>query len=164
VVFTEGPAGEPRIYARRANDTSDTPIVPDGSGRTPALSPDGKWLAYAIVVNGTSSIYVSPFPNVASAKWLVSPDGGSEPVWSHSGKELFYRRAGMLVSVAVSATSAFSFGMPKPLFPDRRYTGRYAVAPDDSRFLMVRRLDAASSARLTIVENWVQDLSRRPRP
>jgi Tol biopolymer transport system component len=164
VVFTKGPAGEPRIYGRRTGDTRDTAIVPDASARTPALSPDGKWLAYAIVGNGTSSIYVSPFPNVASAKWLVSPEGGStDPVWSHSGKELFYRRGGSVVSVPISTTPTFSFGIPKPLFSDRRFTGRFALAADDSRFLMVRRVESASRERLTIVENWAQELARRPR-
>jgi serine/threonine-protein kinase len=132
----------------------------------PTLSPDGKWLAYAIAGNEISGIYVSPFPNVASAKWLVSPDGGSEPVWSNSGRELFYRRSGAVVSVSVSTTPTFSFGMPKTLFPATA-TGRFALAPDDSRFLMVRRFGrpgAASRDRLTIIENWAQDLSRRARP
>jgi len=47
------------------------------------------------------------------------------------------------------------------LFSAQNSIGRFTPSPDDSRFLMVRRLDAVNRERITIVENWVQDLSRR---
>ncbi len=57
----------------------------------PAVSPDGRWLAYASDESGTAEIYVRPFPDAGSARWQVSTAGGVSPIWSHSGKELFYR-------------------------------------------------------------------------
>ena len=56
----------------------------------PALSPDGRWLAYASNESGAFEIYVRPFPETSSAKWQVSTAGGGEPTWSRTGRELFY--------------------------------------------------------------------------
>lgn len=60
----------------------------------PALSPDGKWLAYTSNETGRHEVYVVPFPNVTAAKWPISTRGGNEPVWAHSGRELFFRSWG----------------------------------------------------------------------
>jgi hypothetical protein len=67
------------------------------------------------------------------------------------------------MSVAVSTTPTFSFGTPKALFSAQNYIGRFTLSPDDSRFLMVRRLDGVNRERITIVENWMQDLNRQSR-
>ena len=53
--------------------------------RSPTLSPDGRWLAYVSNEAGREEIYVRPFPDADSGRWLVSTDGGVEPVWAHSG-------------------------------------------------------------------------------
>ena len=55
----------------------------------PALSPDGRWLAYISNETGTPLIYVTPFPNVDDGLWNVSLDVGVNPVWSPDGRELF---------------------------------------------------------------------------
>ena len=55
-----------------------------------AVSPDGRWIAYASEESGVPEIYVRPFPDAESARWQVSAAGGSDPVWSRNGRELFY--------------------------------------------------------------------------
>ena len=50
----------------------------------PALSPDGKWLAYASDETGRNEVYIRPFPNVDDGKWQVSTNGGQAPLWAHS--------------------------------------------------------------------------------
>jgi hypothetical protein len=158
--------GRPRVlYARRASDTASTPLFPGESVTGGRLSPDGRWIAY--VTGATQDrlpkVYVSPFPNTSTAKWLVSPRSGQDPVWSTRGTELFYRdlESQAFVAVPVSTAQTFSFGPPRALFPAAQYAQRFAVAPGDSRFLMVRREGAAAQDRLTFVENWVQALPRR---
>ena len=42
----------------------------------PALSPDGRWLAYESDESGGNEIFVRPFPNIDGGKWQVSPAGG----------------------------------------------------------------------------------------
>src|SRR5213083_2590737 len=60
---------------------------------SPSLSPNGRWLAYVSNETGEDQIYVVPFPNTGAGKWAISAGGGTEPLWSHRGSELFYRAA-----------------------------------------------------------------------
>jgi Tol biopolymer transport system component len=55
-----------------------------------SLSPDDRWLAYMSDESGRMEVYVRPFPNVGDGKWLISTGGGANPVWSPTGRELFY--------------------------------------------------------------------------
>jgi len=56
---------------------------------TPKLSPDDRWLAYVSNESGRDEIFVTRFP--PSGKWQISTEGGTEPMWSRDGRELFYR-------------------------------------------------------------------------
>jgi len=135
----------------------------------PTLSPDGRWLAYTSNESGQSEIYVVPFPNTRAAKWAVSTRGGTEPQWSHSGRELFYRDgSGNLVAVAISTTPTFSLGGSTALFPAAGFAYDelglvYAVAPDDRRFLMIRPVAGSAPDKLIVVENWFEELKAKSR-
>ena len=54
------------------------------------VSPDGRWLAYQSNESGREEVYVRPFPNVETARRQVSTGGGTRPLWSRNGRELFY--------------------------------------------------------------------------
>lgn len=56
------------------------------------VSPDGRWLAYQWNESGQDEVYVRPFPNVDAGRWQVSTGGGTRPVWSRNGRELFSRK------------------------------------------------------------------------
>jgi serine/threonine protein kinase len=135
----------------------------------PALSPDGHLLAYTSDETGQYEIYIVPFPNTGAAKWAVSTRGGIEPLWSHSGRELFYRDGSSnLVAVEVKSTPTFSLGTSTVLFPMGGYRSRtvfpeYAVAPDDRRFLMIRRFLPNAPDKLVVVENWFEELKAKSR-
>ena len=65
---------------------------------TPAVSPDGRWLAYQSDETGTNQIYVRPFPNIGDGKWLVSTNGfGVTPVCG--------RRTDVRCSISTKTTS-----------------------------------------------------------
>jgi Tol biopolymer transport system component len=158
VVYTTGSFTTARLYAAHIGDSLPTELLPGSHARSPALSPDGKWLAFSSVSNATTEVFVVPFPNVNSAKWQVSRQGGADPVWSNRGDELIYRDPNrFLVSVPVSTRPTFSTGAPKRLFSMAPYLPRYAISHDDQRFLMVHGLGAARS-KLTVFENWPQAL------
>jgi DNA-binding SARP family transcriptional activator/Tol biopolymer transport system component len=147
-------------------DSAPVPLVASKfSEVAPALSPNGRWLAYASDETGQFEIYVAPFPNTTAARWAVSTRGGTEPLWSHRGSELFYRDgSGNLVAVEVKTTPTFSFGRTTLLFPASGFASeklglQYALAPDDERFLMIRPLPD----KLIVVKNWFEELDAKSR-
>ena len=76
-------AGSTDIVGLQAGDTPLVPLVASPAREFyPALSPDGRWLAYASNESGAFEIYVRPFPETATAKWQVSTAGGGEPTWA----------------------------------------------------------------------------------
>ncbi|HVL66741.1 MAG TPA: protein kinase [Vicinamibacterales bacterium] len=137
--------------------------------RNAALSPDGAYMAFeSDVTGGRMEIYVRPFPDVDSAQYKVSTDGGAEPVWSPDGREIFYLSGGKLMAVPVSRTRGLELGRPVALFDVRPYffggAGRnYDVAPDGRRFVMVKNAadQQNRSAPITIVLNWIGELRGR---
>ena len=139
------------------------------SEMSPALSPNGQWLAYVSNETGEDEIYVVPFPNTGAGKWAISAGGGTEPLWSHRGSELFYRDAsGDLVAVQINTSPTFSLGRSAALFPaagyaSLRFTPQYAVALDDRRFLMIRPLETRTPDKLIVVENWFEELRVKSR-
>jgi DNA-binding SARP family transcriptional activator len=158
------------LAIRPGIDTVPVPVVATRFTEiSPALSPNGRWLAYVSNETGADEIYVVPFPNKGTAKWPISADGGTEPVWSHRGRELFYRDAsGNLVAVKVNTSPTFSLGRATVLFPAARFQSlrfnpQYAVAPDDRRFLMVRPLKISTPDTLIVVENWFEELKAKSR-
>ena len=112
-------AGLRRIGKWRIGDSTAAAIEPGRFDQyMPTLSPDGRWLAYVTVESGREQVYVRPFPNTSDARWQVSSAGGSSPVWSRSGRELFFADStNQIVAVAVTPGAISSFGTPSPLFP-----------------------------------------------
>jgi hypothetical protein len=142
-------------------------VTTPASEGEPALSPDGRWLAYVSDESGAGEVYVRPFPDVASARWQVSTTGGGEPVWANNGRELYYRNGrNELVAAAVRASPGFSVGEQKVLFSitpylDLGFMQSYNISPDDRRFLMVREGAPSQESELILTENWLQELERR---
>jgi DNA-binding SARP family transcriptional activator len=158
------------LAIRPGVDTAPVPVVATRfSEMSPALSPNGRWLAYVSNETGADKIYVVPFPNKGSAKWEISTGGGTEPLWSHRENELFYRDAsGNLVAVEVNTSPTFSFGHATVLFPaagfsSLRFAPQYAVAPDGRRFLMIRPLETKSPDEIIVVDNWFEELKPKSR-
>jgi eukaryotic-like serine/threonine-protein kinase len=132
----------------------------------PAISPDGRWLAYSSNETGRREIYVRPFPEADRARYQVSTAGGMTPVWNPTGHELFYVDAAEnLVSVPLVAGTSFQTGPPHVLFPLADYfTGayqpEYEVSRDGQRFLMIRQ-EAGTGLGVVVVLHFLDDLKRR---
>jgi eukaryotic-like serine/threonine-protein kinase len=145
-------------------DTAPRPIVATAfQEQNPALSPDGRWLAYQSNESGRYEVYVRPFPGVDGGKWLVSRAAGTRsPVWSKDGRELFYiddvRRE--LVAVPITTSPELTAGVPRALFrlPDDAYLIHFIT--DGQRFLVARRSAALAPRHrpLIVTENWTQEL------
>jgi serine/threonine protein kinase len=127
------------------------------------FSPDGHWVAYVSDESGSWEVYVRPFPSGAG-KWRISTNGGSQPAWSHDGRELFYLSGPVfaltLMSVSVKTTGGFEAGTPKPLFDIRAndwhpaFGERFYAPTSDSQRFLADRVDATSDPVLNVILNW----------
>ena len=73
-------------------DTTPVPLVATAADEfEPAISGDGRWLAYVSNETGQREIYVRPFPNTDATRWQVSTTGGMEPRWGPQGRSLHFR-------------------------------------------------------------------------
>jgi eukaryotic-like serine/threonine-protein kinase len=132
-----------------------------------APSPDGKWVAFTSDQTGRQEVYIHPL-SVEGALTQVSLDGGSEPVWSRDGKELFYRRwSGArveLMSAAIQPGPEIMVTRRTTLFDASDYEpaqphANYDVSPDGKSFVMLKR---SPSSHIVIIQN-VRELVRRSR-
>jgi serine/threonine-protein kinase len=155
------------FLAHLSADTTVTPIVATPAAEiTPTISENRRWLAYVSDESGRYEVYVRPFPNVTAGVFRISTSGGTEPVWAHSGRELFYRNAaGGLVSAEVTTVPSFGVSRQHVLFDAKRYRDnifdlQYAVAHDDQRFLMILRDVPETTAETVVVLNWFEELRK----
>jgi serine/threonine-protein kinase len=121
-----------------------------------ALSPDGNWLAYVSDLSGQAEVYVSRFPDAAGRR-TVSLDGGTEPMWSRDGTELFYWTGEGLVAARIRTNPEFEVTRRTVLFtgPYQQWPfhAAYDVHPDGDRFVFVRGGESPPS-QLVVVANW----------
>ena len=121
------------------------------------------WLAYQSSQSGRSQVYLTRFPH-PGARYQVSKDGGTQPVWSKDGKTLYYIDSYRKLTAVEIQTSGESvqIGVAKPLFTTRiRHsipTEAYDVARD-GRFLVVDSI-TESTAPVVLVTNWDTELKK----
>jgi serine/threonine-protein kinase len=109
------------------------------------ISPDGRSVAYVSDESGRLEVYVRGFPG-AEHRTQVSRNGATEPRWSPTGREVFYRTVdGWFVAAAIRADSAITVHDRANLFRDeyvrRDWITSYDVHPDGDRFLFVRTVE-----------------------
>jgi hypothetical protein len=119
-------------------------------------------MAYTSNETGRDEVYVQAYPG-PGAKSQISVGGGSQPVWSSDGKELYYRGERQLMVVGVRLSPGFSAAAQRPLFADtyeteHRDDRNYDVSLDGTRFLMVKAERTAASSQLVVILNWFQEL------
>jgi Tol biopolymer transport system component len=127
----------------------------------PALSPDGRWLAYTSDESGRREVFVRPFPGMGG-RWKISTEGGFSPRWSRSGRELFYRDGRDLMAVPVDGGKGFSAGRPRPLFKDTVpawLNGGYDVSTDGQRFVTME-IEQDGAKRVVMLLDWFEELRR----
>jgi serine/threonine protein kinase/Tol biopolymer transport system component len=165
VFVSTKPRGAQGIFVLRRDQRDQAPVETGFGEGGPALSPDGRWIAFVSAESGRNEIYVGRFPG-GGEKVTISTGGGNEPVWSRNGKELFYRSGDAMMAVDVATGPVFNAGKPRRLFekhfePSLALWPAYDVSSDGQRFLMVKRLDQDDPpTQINVVTNWFDELKR----
>jgi Tol biopolymer transport system component len=169
IAFTETTPQTGRdIWVMNLEDHRAQPFLKTPAEDTaPKFSPDGKWIAYSSDESGRREIYVQPYPG-PGGKWMISTDGGQEPVWNPKGGELFYRSGSKIMAVEINTTSGFEPGKPRMLFdgpylPTSGSFPWYDVSPDGQRFLMLKPVESGATAptQINVVLNWFEELKQK---
>jgi serine/threonine protein kinase len=169
LVFAAGEqTGRRSIWTMRLDGSPATEFLATPAlEHMPVFSDDGKWIAYASTETGRSEVYVRAFPSSDAPARVISESGGTAPLWSPNGDELFYRNAaGNLVAVPMRAGARA--GRSQELF---RVQGRfrtsgnaaaYDIEPNGRRFIMVTEPDNPRPVReqIVVVVNWFEELRR----
>ncbi len=135
----------------------------------PSFSRDGAWLAYTTPVSGRSEVYAQPVLG-GGARVRISPDGGSNPLWSPTANELYYVRGDTLMVVTYELDEEkLRAGSPSPLvdLPPQHVrssgvtSSGYDISPDGERFLiMIDTGEDPSPTEIHITLNWFEELER----
>jgi serine/threonine-protein kinase len=124
----------------------------------PAVSPDGRWLAYTSDQSGRSEVYVRSTTGQGEPV-QISLGGGNEAVWGPTGTEIFYRTLGdsepRLAVATVRATPTFAVESRRSLFSMAGIVAanphtNFDVSPDGKTFVMVRR---SPPTRIVVIQN-----------
>jgi Tol biopolymer transport system component len=140
-------------------------LATDASESDPAISPDGRWIAFRSTGVGDASqrtdVYVARFPE-GTSKVQITSGGGGTPFWSHDSRELFFTAPpGVLQMVRVTPGDRLEVGGAQTLFPvaDLRIFG---VATDGGRFLAGRMPRVDPPTDIVVVQHAFQELPRQP--
>ncbi len=169
LVVSIGRNGVPDIGAinmegeRRLRDLIAMPSI----DTAPAVSPDGRWLAYQSNRSGAFEVYVERFPELGDRQ-QISTSGGTTPRWSADGRELFYQsvdgRRVLAVPISTGPTltaGASTLVFEGPYVPMSPNTRAFDVTPD-GRFILVKseNTDSNAAATVVVVQNWLEELKR----
>ena len=95
------------------------------------LSPDATWMVYGSNETGRHEIYVRR-TSAVGGKLQVSTAGGTQPVWSRDGTEIFYRDGARMFGVSVTSNNdELTLGEPKVLFEGDFAPGAYGFVNYD---------------------------------
>ena len=165
LAFTERkPSAERDIWVVEPGSEPAPFLVTPFDESSPSFSPDGRFLAYVSDESGRPEVYVQPYPG-PGGRWLISTAGGTDPIWSPEGRELFYRNGAEILSVTIQTAPSFIAGTPGQVF-EARFDGsemarNFDAWRDGRRFVTVRSDETESPRQIHAVLNWVGEIQRR---
>jgi serine/threonine protein kinase/Tol biopolymer transport system component len=155
-------AGKPELFQRT-----------NFGNRGASFSFDGRWIAYSSNESGNSQVYVRAFPD-RGGHWQISSNGGTSPVFSRSGNNLFFYDvlADRIMAVSYSVKGD-SFVADKPrvwsgqslaLALSGAVGGQYDVFPDGKRIAAATYAGGPTqqdAGHVIFLENFIDELRRK---
>jgi Tol biopolymer transport system component/tRNA A-37 threonylcarbamoyl transferase component Bud32 len=152
-------AGKPEVFLQTLADE-----------RYPSFSPDGRWMVYVSDESGILQVYVRAFPD-KGGKWQISNSGGTYPMWSRTGHELFFETSDNHIMAATYTEKGDSFIADKPrLWSEKQIGGTIGnknvdLAPDGKRIVALMPVETAEAQKaqnqVTFLENFSDELRRK---
>jgi serine/threonine-protein kinase len=137
-----------------------------GNVHDPEVSPDGKWVALVSDESGQDEVYVRSYPD-PSVKLQISAAGGTQPLWSADGLQLYYTSSTALIRARLSATPTLALLARDSIAPKVAttapnggyFSAGYQVSADGKRILAIP--PESSSFQLVISPNWITEFRKR---
>jgi Tol biopolymer transport system component len=140
-----------------------TVVPPPANVFGTSVSRDGRWLAFSSDSSGASEIYVQPFPGPGKAI-RVSRAGGSQPLWSPEGRELFFRRGDEIIALSFRIEAeSFIAGNERVVLkaPTAEEGSGSLITLDGKRFLILERTVEPQPPQLRVVLNWATEVDQK---
>jgi serine/threonine protein kinase len=146
------------------NGDAEAFLQTDADESSPALSPNGRFVAYTSDESGTPQVYIRPFPE-GSRKWQVSVEHGWHVFWSPKGDRLYYHTYNKVMEVQVSTDPVLRLGTPRLFIDPDRSTLSHGngidVTADGKRFVGIRRVETTGEDEVEegihVVLNWYSE-------
>jgi serine/threonine-protein kinase len=104
------------IYRHALGETPKAIVEGAIGSEPPALSPDGRYVAFISAASGQNTIVVHSTTGPAHVIPVTTKTGNS-PAWSLDGRQLYFRREAKIFAVTVTRTADdITFGPERPLF------------------------------------------------
>jgi Tol biopolymer transport system component len=132
-----------------------TPIIdlPDSAQHSSAVSPDGKWMAYASNETGRYEVWIEPLPQTGT-RHQVTREGGSHPLWLPDGQALYFDRDHQMFRLAVNMKDMSARAEPTPLpikgFAQAEYRRQFDLMPNGREFLMLFPTTVRATAQTAV--------------
>lgn len=175
VIAASGKTGpDSDLYLRSLDPGSEpSPLVATTFDEDqPAVSPDGRWLAYRSNESGEEEIFVCRLPD-GTSRQQASVGGGGNPMWAATGEVLYYWRGNTLMEVLVRGSADPELATPASLlsaselgvqigattYVSGRSSTDFALvgfggSPDGRRFLIGKRSPDDPRAGILYVQGW----------
>ena len=151
-----------RAVSLQGDRTPRSLVAGSSHNYMPAVSPDGRWLAYASSASGRDEIFVRPADGTGAAR-QVSDKGGAEPVWSRDGHRIFYRDGRALRAATIATAPALVVRRRTTIAADT-FEGNmphvnYDVTADGHLVMIASERGDASESVVAV--GWGRELRRR---
>jgi hypothetical protein len=144
--------------------------IPSKSGElNPAISPDGRWMAYESShsdSSGDGGLFVRAFPPSSreGGKWQISNAGGWAH-WSWTGHDLVYQSGDQMMAASYTVKGD-TFVAAKPRVWIAKLGGRvWGLSPDGKRVAVATPAGSAEALKpehtVVFLENFFDELRRR---
>ena len=128
------------------------------------VSPDGHSAAYTSYETGQPEVHVRHFPGAnGGGDWKISTVSGRRPRWSRDGRAIYYLTSdGKSVrAVQVTPGPSLTVGASSTVMTtDREFGSAWDVDRATGRILVTEPV-SASSARIVVVQHWLDAFARR---